>query len=79
MRNMFEELQLRIDSVNMHRTVTELLEPRAHVYLYEVDQHGDQLNLSNRKIGVIGTDFIEVEGEGLVDRKNIRSIFPINF
>lgn len=74
MKSMFETLRFRWEAA-----VQDRKEPRAHVYLYETDQHGDQLNLHSRSITDIGTDFIEVQGEGLVDRNNVRSVAPVNF
>jgi hypothetical protein len=77
METMLEELKLRFDN---RITEGRIDGPtRASVSLYEVDQHGDQRNLHFVEIQGIGADYIEIEGEGLVDRKNIRGITPINF
>jgi hypothetical protein len=79
MRTLLEELKLRIDRANAQRSADDPIQPMAHVYLYEKDQHGDQLNLHSRVIKSIGNDYIEVQGEGMVDRANVRNISPINF
>lgn len=79
MRDMFQELQLRIDRANMKRQASDPIQPWGHISLYSKDQHGDPIELHRKDIISIGTDYIEIDGWGLVDRKNIRAVLPINF
>lgn len=84
-RSLLEELQLRIDSENMYRKVSELIEPRAHIGLFSLDGHGDQEQINCATILTLGTDYVEVtktpgaKSGRLIDRRDIREIDPINF
>jgi hypothetical protein len=75
---MLEELKLRIDTVNAHRSVDDPIVPKVHVTCRPWRRGEDDVVAHNVALGEIGSDFIEVNGV-IIDRSQILDIQPINF